>query len=135
MKKKWKIIIGVIVVIGIIGALTDGGEKKTEEVASVEESTSEEAPVEEPAEEEEEVRDYGKYYYDDDDAKLIYITATKILADNYINVKWPWGYDSYTFANMHEEDDGIVMGTTKVTADGIVDKLDVVICFCPVVLL
>ena len=126
MKKK---IIVAVVALVIVAALIDiSNDPKPEEsssVESVEEVVSEEPPVEESAPE----RDYSKFFYDDRDASVVYMTVLQSIGEKHVNVKYPWGADDYTFADLNPEDDGLVVGTVKVTASGVVDKLEIICCF------
>ena len=140
MKKALKIVGMVFVALVILGMLFGGGDKKKDEeqTASAEsvvesESVAEPEPETEPepesVEEAKPEKDYSKYFYNESEDIIIYRTALTTVSNNYVNVSYPWGNDDYTFADLNPEDDGLVIGMTKATAKGVVEKLPVVICF------
>lgn len=122
--KLWQKVLLVFIVLGLIGAVMDMGKKDpepaVEEVVSVEEPAS----VEEPEEE----KDLGKFFYTDEESTAIYVTALQQIGEEYVSVKYPWGLSDYTFVDLSDEDDGKVVGRVKVTADGVVEKMEVICC-------
>ncbi len=130
-KSKFKIrnfVVGVIVLFILFALLSPGKDNSTTTQTAKEDNSKETTKAEKVAADtpdEDDNQDMLKF--DDEKYHSEYIAAMDTIIGRYANVDTHMFAEPWTFADFDGEDNGIVVGMTKVDVDGMVAKQDV---FC-----